>query len=283
LYGERRAAVFHHEEWANPVLTVDDVGRFLDAFAPLRLAEPWDNVGLLVGDRHHSVGRLMTCLTITAATAAEAVARQADLVVAHHPLPFAALKRFTTDSAEGRSLWTLASSGISIYSPHTAFDSAPEGINQRLATGLGLVDVEPLTLRIEDVDGSRLGAGRSGRLAPPLALEDLALRVKEFLRVDVVQVVGDLAGHVSKIAIGCGSGGELLADARRAGCDCFVTGEARFHAALEAEASGLAMILAGHYATERFAVEWLAELLGREFPATHVWASTEERDPLSWV
>ena len=80
------------------MVTVDDVARFLDAFAPLRLAEPWDNVGLLVGDRQRAVSRIMTCLTITGATVEEAVAQKADLIVVHHPLPFTALKRLTTDS-----------------------------------------------------------------------------------------------------------------------------------------------------------------------------------------
>ena len=105
---------------------------------PLRLAESWDNVGLLLGDPQRPVERIMTCLTVTSATVDEAVANKADLVVAHHPLPFTALKKLTTASPEGRSLWSLAEAGISIYSPHTAFDSAPEGINQQLAAGLGL-------------------------------------------------------------------------------------------------------------------------------------------------
>jgi len=265
------------------MVTVDDIARFLDAFAPLRLAEPWDNVGLLLGDRQHPVSSIMTCLTVTAATVEEAVSRGAELIVVHHPLPFVALKRLTTDSPDGRSLWSLAGAGISIYSPHTAFDSAPEGINQRLAVGIGLAEVEPLTTRIEDVDGRRLGAGRCGRLMPPTPLAVVADRVKHFLRIERLQVVGSLHAHVTKIAVGCGSAGELLADARRAECDCFVTGEARFHTALEAEGTGMALVLAGHYASERFAVEWLAELLAREFPATHVWASTNERDPLLWA
>jgi len=265
------------------MVTVDDVVRFLDAFAPLRLAEPWDNVGLLVGDRHNAVSRIMTCLTVTATTAEEAVGQKADLIVAHHPLPFAALKRFTTDSPEGRSLWMLAGAGVSIYSPHTAFDSAPEGINERWARGLGLADIEPLTTRMEDVDGRRLGAGRCGRLPRPEPLSQIASRVKSFLAVERVQIVGGLETHVTKIAVACGSAGDLLADARRAECDCFVTGETRFHAALEAEALGMTLVLAGHYASERFAVDWLAEVLGREFPAAHVWASTEERDPFVWA
>jgi dinuclear metal center YbgI/SA1388 family protein len=264
------------------MITVDDVARFLDAFAPLRLAEPWDNVGLLLGDRQRAANRIMTCLTITAATAAEAVRHQANLIVVHHPLPFTALKRLTTDSPEGRSLWSLAGAGISIFSPHTAFDSAPEGINQRLASGLGLGQIEPLTTRLEDVDGRRLGAGRHGQFPQPLPLAQVAERVKNFLGIERVQIVGDRQATLSKIAVGCGSAGDLLADARRAGCECFVTGETRFHTALEAEATDLAMILTGHYASERFAVEFLAELLGREFPAAYVWASADERDPLVW-
>jgi putative NIF3 family GTP cyclohydrolase 1 type 2 len=106
--------------------------------------------------------------------------------------------------------------------------------------------------------------------------------VKQFLQIDRVQIVGEPQAHVAKVAVGCGSAGDLLADARRAECDCFVTGETRFHTALEAEATGMAMILCGHYASERFAVEFLAELVGREFPAAYVWASADERDPLAW-
>ncbi len=195
------------------MVTVDDVARFLDAFAPLRLAEPWDNVGLLVGDRNRAADRIMTCLTITGATAAEAVRHNADLIVVHHPLPFTALKRLTTDTPEGRSLWSLAGAGISVFSPHTAFDSAPEGINQRLATGLGLLDIEPLTTRLEDVDGRRLGAGRRGNFPQPVTLPAVAERVKAFLKIESVQIVGDLHATLTKVAVGCGSAGDLLADA----------------------------------------------------------------------
>ncbi|MBI2823822.1 MAG: Nif3-like dinuclear metal center hexameric protein [Planctomycetia bacterium] len=265
------------------MVTVDDVARFLDAFAPTRLAEAWDNVGLLVGDRHRPVARVMTCLTITAATAAEAVEQKADLVVAHHPLPFTALKRLTTDTPEGRSLWSLTGARVSVYSPHTALDSAPEGINQRLADGLGLTEIEPLVPHVEDAEGARLGAGRCGRLEPPLPLAQLAERVKWFLRIERVQLVGHPNTHVTKVGVACGSGGELLPAARRMECDCFVTGETRFHTALEAEATGIPLVLAGHYATERFAVEHLAELLAVEFPSAHVWPSRRERDPLGWA
>jgi dinuclear metal center YbgI/SA1388 family protein len=263
--------------------TIDQVATFLDAFAPLCLAESWDNVGLLLGDRQNRAERIMTCLTITDATADEAISQKADLIVAHHPLPFAALKKLTTDSQDGRLLWNLAGARISIYSPHTAFDSAADGINQRLAAGIGLLEIAPLIPHAESSESSRFGTGRSGRFDKPEPLSAVADRVKQFLQLERVQLVGSPATPVTKVAIACGSGAELMAEAIQQGCDCFLTGEARFHAALAAEEAGVSMILAGHYATERFGVEHLAEVLTAEFPVAHVWASRNERDPLGWA
>jgi dinuclear metal center YbgI/SA1388 family protein len=260
--------------------TVAAVADFLESFAPARLAADWDNVGLLLGDRSADVERVMTCLTVTPETAGEAIDEQANLVVTHHPFPFHAMRRATTDDAAGRTLLALAAARIAVYSPHTAFDSALEGINQRLAEGLGLRDVEPLLpLAAEPA----LGTGRMGKLPHPLPLADIARRLASFLRLESVQVVGDSERPTSRVAAACGSAGELLEAAQRAGCDCFVTGEARFHTCLEAKAGGVSMLLAGHYASERFAVEALAEILARQFGGVSVWASRREADPIRTI
>src|SRR4051812_33175852 len=124
--------------------TVADICAFLDDFAPPALAAEWDNVGLLVGDRAQKVERLMACLTITPSVALEAIRERVDLIITHHPLPFKPLKRLTADQPAGRMLLDLIRAGIAIYSPHTAFDSAAAGINQQLAEGLGLKDIQPL-------------------------------------------------------------------------------------------------------------------------------------------
>ena len=258
--------------------TVGDVAAFLEMFAPPVLAEVWDNVGLLLGDRAAAAGRIMTCLTITPDSAAEAVDEQVDLIVAHHPLPFRPLKRITTDDPEGRLLWKLIGAGVSVYSPHTAFDSTIEGINQRLAEGLGLVDIEVLLPKAEPVAGRTLGAGRRGRLIAPLSLAEFAQRVKSFLAIDHLLAVGGANRPVEHVAVGCGSAGEFLEPAQAAGCDVLLTGETRFHTSLEAESRGMGLILAGHYATERFAVERLAEVLARQFNDARIWASRQERD-----
>jgi dinuclear metal center YbgI/SA1388 family protein len=259
--------------------TVSAIAAFLEEFAPRRLAAEWDNVGLLVGDARQPVERIMTCLTVTPTSVAEAIAEKANLIVAHHPLPFRSLKRLTTDVPEGRMLLDLIAARIAVASPHTAFDSARSGINQRLAEGLDLGDIGPL---VADRDDPMVGTGRFGFPKGSPTLSNVATRVKDFLNLSGVHVVGDLQMKVRGVAVACGSAGELLDDAGRAGCDCFVTGEARFHTCLQAEALGIGLILAGHFASERFAVERLAELIQSKFASTAVWACRNERDPLRW-
>jgi dinuclear metal center YbgI/SA1388 family protein len=254
-----------------------EICTFLDDFAPPHLAEEWDNVGLLVGDPSQSVSRVMTCLSITPASAAEAVRERADLIVTHHPLPFKPLKRLTSDHTPGRLLLSLIRAGIAVHSPHTAFDSAAEGINQQLAGGLGLESIAPL---VPAADGQSLGSGRFGRLAQPTAISTIAARIKQFLKIDRVQLVGRREQLVSTAAVACGSAGSFLEPAMRAGCQLLVTGETSFHTCLEAEASGIALLLTGHYASERFAVEKLAEVLDGQFAGIEVWVSRDECDPL---
>jgi dinuclear metal center YbgI/SA1388 family protein len=365
--------------------TVAAVVAFLEEFAPPGLAAEWDNVGLLLGDRQAPVERLMTCLTVTPESAAEAVEAKAQLIVTHHPILFRPVKRLTTASAEGRMLLALIRAGVAVYSPHTAFDNTRGGINDTLARRLGLADVAPLRRgegprqcklvifvpdkdlarvsdalfaagaghigeysecsfrlagtgtffgsdasnptvgqkgRREDVSewrlevvcpeasvesvvaamrkahsyeepaydvyplrpaASRFGEGRVGRLPAPQPLAGLARAVKAALQAGMVQAVGDPARPVERVAIVCGAGGEFLHDALRARADVLLTGEMRFHDYLAARAQELALLLPGHYATERFGVEELAARLAGQWQDVEVWASRRESDPVTSV
>jgi len=127
------------------------------------------------------------------------------------------------------------------------------------------------------------GAGRLGTLSPALSLGELVRAVKERLNAGTVQFVGAAQQPVQRVAIVCGAGGEMLKDAVRSKADTLVTGELRFHDYLTAQAQRLALILPGHYATERCGVEDLAEKLRHAFPDVEVWASRRERDPIASV
>jgi dinuclear metal center YbgI/SA1388 family protein len=127
--------------------SVADLAAYLDHFAPCSTAAEWDNVGLLLGDPASPVLRLMTCLTITPEVVSEAVQEQVDLIVSHHPVLFRAVKKLTAASGDGKLLLPLLREGIAVYSPHTAFDNCPGGINDILCRRLGVTHPQPLRPR----------------------------------------------------------------------------------------------------------------------------------------
>lgn len=261
--------------------TITDISNFFATHTPLHLAEDWDNVGLLAGDPQQPVSRIMTCLTITPASAEEAIRERAELIVTHHPLPFKPLKRLTTEQTAGRLLWSLARAGVAVFSPHTAFDSAAAGINQQLAAGLGLTQIAPLVLSKNDPAG--LGSGRLGTLTTPQTLKQVAAKLALFLKIDGLQLVGDPIAQITRVAVACGSAGSFLPAAATAGCQLLITGETTFHTCLEAESLGMSLLLPGHFASERFACEQLAEVLKQQFPGLHIWPSRAEKDPVRWL
>ena len=85
------------------MVTVADVVTVLKEMAPLSLAAEWDNVGLLLGDAAATAERVMTCLTVTPASVAEAVATNTQMVVSHHPILFRATKTLTTSRSSSRA------------------------------------------------------------------------------------------------------------------------------------------------------------------------------------
>ena len=261
--------------------SVATVCEVLEQSAPSQLAEGWDNVGLLVGEPSREVTRLMTCLTITPASAAEAVEENGQMIVTHHPLPFRELRRLTSETTPGRLLLQLIEAEIAIYSPHTALDSSERGINQQLAEGIGLVRIHPLLPGPDE--NPPQGTGRVGELDSPMPLGTLAGTVSRFLQTAGVQMVGDADTQIQRVAVACGSGGGFLEEAREAGCDLLLTGEARFHTCLEADATGIALLLPGHFSSERFALDQLAQQLAGELPDVETFSSRRETDPLKWV
>src|SRR5262249_13193755 len=130
--------------WRNAMPTVADIAAFLDQIAPPSLAADWDNVGLLLGQRQTPVERVLTCLTVTPESAAEAVEDGVRLIVSAHPILFRGVNRLPAASAAERVVLTLAAAGVAVHSPHTAWDNAPGGINDQLAARLGLRDLRPL-------------------------------------------------------------------------------------------------------------------------------------------
>lgn len=293
-------------------MQLQELIEYFEQIMPLALAENWDNVGLILGDRTRAIKSVMTCLTIDEAVVEEAIHTHVDCIVSHHPFPFHASKRWTADTPDGRIMLGLLGAQIAVYSPHTAYDSAFFGINRQLAEGLGLQDVEPLypgrldatEAMLDGLDASDhasvaldlkrqprakqgeqsakplLGTGRIGRFATPKSFAELTEQVKDMLQISALPVVGDPEKSIARVAIGCGAADDFIAQAQSRGADALLLGEARFHACLEARARDVALLLAGHYSTERFALCILADRIARKFKGLTVRASAKESDPI---
>ncbi len=261
-------------------LTVADLVAVLDRIAPPDLHESWDNTGLLLGDPAAPVTSVTTCLTLTPDVAAEAIRRGDGLIVTHHPILFRPVQRITADDSQGAMVLALARAGVAVFSPHARWDNADGGINDRLAARFGLSEVRPLRVNNDLTGDAPRGSGRIGVLDDPLPFAAFAERVKEALNLSGLDAA-PTDRPIRTVGVACGAAGEYLTDAIAAGCDLFVTGEARFHTALEARTAGVGLALIGHYASERFSMEELAVELEERLPSIPVRPSHVERDPLA--
>lgn len=251
----------------------------LEELAPLRYAERWDNVGLLVGDPESEVARVLVTVDYTTEVAAEAAASGAALVVAYHPPLFAAVKRVPHDA-----LWADAiRRNIALYSPHTALDVAPAGTNDFLADACGISAEDRKPLRaFEPAAGEPSGIGL-GRIGPVVATSrrELVERVKTALGLGYVLASGALEGAAARVAVAAGAGGELIEDAVRAGADVLVTGEVRHHDALSAARRGVMIIATLHSNSERAALRAFATRLGARLTGVTVTSSLVDADPFT--
>ena len=136
-------------------LSVADLAHAMEAIAPSALAEPWDNVGLVIGDPAAPLTGVLLCIDLTLEVIEEAKTLGASAVVAYHPPIFKGLKRFTPGSAESVAYEAMAA-GLAVYSPHTALDVAAGGTNDVLADLLGLDGREPLSPRPSGDAGQKL-------------------------------------------------------------------------------------------------------------------------------
>jgi dinuclear metal center YbgI/SA1388 family protein len=122
----------------------EDVEAALDRLCPFRLAETWDNVGVLLATSRRSLRRLLLTIDLTEPVLDEAIAKRADGIVVYHPPIFAPLKRLADRDRVERTIRRAAAENLWIASPHTALDAAPNGLNDWLVGLSGKGRVEAL-------------------------------------------------------------------------------------------------------------------------------------------
>ncbi|MHC1743141.1 MAG: Nif3-like dinuclear metal center hexameric protein [Syntrophobacteraceae bacterium] len=270
------------------MVCVGDLIRWIDAYAPFRLAAAWDHCGLQVGNPASEVERVLVALDVSSRTLDEAIRLGCQVLVTHHPLIFRPMAAIREDEYPGRLVASAIRGRVSLIAAHTNLDIARGGTNDRLCGLMGLDDTVPLdTGSPAEAEGAPLGIGRVGSLPQAERLAGLARRLEDTLGGSKVRVVGKPEQSIQRVAVCTGSGGSLLDLALAAGVEAYVTGDLKYHEGQRALEEGVALIDVGHFASEHIIVHPLKEYLVKrslELDAKlDVLESTEESDPFWYV
>jgi dinuclear metal center YbgI/SA1388 family protein len=240
---------------------VKDILNSLNLEAPFSLAEPWDNVGLLIGNPDQEVTSILIGLDPTNSLIDEALILGANTVVTHHPVIFRPLSSINTADPNGRLLAKALENRIAIIGCHTNLDSAADGVSDILAAKLGLKDLSPL-LPSGEKEFSGTGLGRIGSFSTPVSATVFMDRVQEVLNLSSIQVAGQIPKKIKTVAVCGGSGSDLAAEAFIRGADIYLSAEIKHDTAIWAIENSFCIIDGTHFATEQPSVGLLAEKLG---------------------
>lgn len=235
-------------------MDISEVIAAVEAVAPLSGAASWDKSGLQVASHRREVKRLAVALDPIPATVRTALEQGADMVLTHHPLSLApSLPNRLDNWHEVLSL--LMRADVPLYSCHTSLDVQPDGPVGWLARELGLYRPEFL-----ERTGEACGFGLAGDLPAPLTFQQLLDRLAERIDLATAQVIGEVTGPIRRVAYCTGSGGSLLAEAEASGADIYITGDIKYHTALD---SRILLLDVGHHSLEEEMMREMQALLAR--------------------
>ncbi len=230
-------------------MTVKELAAYLDERIPSALSEPWDHDGrMVVPQSDAEVTGVLIALDCTSKAIEQAIERRCNVIVTHHPLLFKPLGALTDIDPVGKRVLKCVRDGIAVLSYHTRLDCIEGGVNDRLASAIGLTNTQAF-----------LPYGRIGDVEEQI-FETFAETVATALQTKELALV-KAADRVKRVAIVSGSGKDEIEDVLKAGADTFVTGEVMHNHMLECMETGLNLICATHYATERVVLPFLCELV----------------------
>lgn len=228
---------------------VRDVYQWLDEIAPFETAEAFDNVGLLIGSMRQKVNNVLVALDVTLPVIQQAIEKNVQLIITHHPVMFRPVQQIVEDTYEGKLLSAIIRAGISLISTHTNIDQTPYSGSARLAEKLGLIDIvrpEPYLF--------------IGTVPEAIDAQKMEGKLEEILGTKVIRY-GNPDTIIQRLAIAGGAYDEGYEQAQQSGAQALLTGEVKHHNAIAAVESGMILFEGGHLQTETPMVSFLAECL----------------------
>lgn len=225
---------------------------------PAALSCDWDNDGLMCSsDSYKEIKSALLTLDVTESAVEKALELGVDAIFTHHPFVFRGMKSICDKNARARLLMTLLQNGISVFSYHTRLDAAEGGVNDILASLLGLRNVQPLAEG--DLMMARLGD------IDPIPLDLFADKVKEKLKCPSLLFARSNSGSVwvKRVAVlGGACDMDFINGAIESGADVLVTGDSSYNSLVDANLDGLHVLCAGHYCSENPVLAYFESKLG---------------------
>ena len=268
------------------MITIEMLKKKLNEIAPEAAAEAWDNCGMQIDLGKENAERILICLEITNAVIEEAKQKKVDFIITHHPLYFNAVKKIDNHTLIGKYTIALIEAGISVYASHTCFDKIVGGNNTKICEMLGLINPEPLFTGTGPFDY----VGYTAEFAEEKTFGEVIKKVAHVLQraPGELRYVGEENMLIKKIGVCSGAGAELVPKAAERGCALFITGDIRYHEAAAASETGMALIDAGHFGTEKIFAENMAKQLRcileqkKEESKTEIFVSESDKNPFSF-
>lgn len=241
-------------------MKVGDITAALEAFAPLRIQESWDNSGLLIGSAEDPVHGVLVGFDCTPELIDEAVEKGCDMVVTHHPLIFKGIRRIDGKDPVGAAVMKAVKAGVAVYAAHTTADKVLAGVSGAMARRLGLQNVEILG---PEEDGS-VGLGCIGDFPEPLTGEQALALVKEKFGLRVIRSSAPLETPITRVALLGGSGGGEIPLAQARGAQLYITADVSYHNFFTPQ--GFMVMDIGHFESEVEIVDILLAEIRKKFP-----------------
>lgn len=263
-------------------MIVSQITDAIEAYAPLRLQEDYDNAGLLIGNPAMECTGVLLTVDVTPRTVAEAAAAGCNLIVAHHPLIFRGIKRLTGSTSGQKAIIDAIRGGIAVYAAHTNLDNAPAGVSSQMAGMLNLTDVQPLD-PLTDRSALNAGCGAVGTITPSVSAKDFIERVKRAFGSPVARCTRFAEqAAVTKAALCGGSGSFLIPRAIEAGAEIFVTSDIKYHDFVD-YADRIILVDIGHHESENCSKNIFYHIITENFPNFAVRYSQSDTNPINYL
>ena len=164
---------------------------------------------------------------------------------------------------------------------HTNLDVLSGGLNDLLADKLGIINKNVIQ-KIESQDGKCHGLGRCGEFNKTYVFKDVINMISDVLGIKILRFVGDTKKEIKKVCVCTGSGASLIDDVIKLGADLYITGDIKYHDALNALENGLCIIDAGHYETECIVTSVIKDMLEKEYKKTLEIHIFNDKSPINY-